>query len=136
MNYYKKIAEMLGVELGEEFSIKNMLTEDIVRPRYKITKEKGLMYSIGGKEWNRSSSLFAIFSGAYSIVKLPWKPKIYEQYWYCSIAGKPVVVATTWGGFYGDLCRWKCGNCFRTKGEAETEGKEIAEQIAKEFEEV
>lgn len=61
MNYYKKIAEMLGVELGEEFSIKNIQTEDINRARYKITKENGLMYSIGGEEWNRSFFTFGNF---------------------------------------------------------------------------
>lgn len=28
MNYYKKIAEMLGVELGEEFSVKDCRTKE------------------------------------------------------------------------------------------------------------
>ena len=134
MNYYKKIAEMLGVELGEEFNLKQNKTKNIIRPRYKITQEEGLMCSTGGEEWNRSSSLLAIFSGAYSIVKLPWKPKEGEQYWYCSTIAQPVVVATIWGGFSNDLCKWKCGNCFKTKKEAEIKGKQIMEQIIKEFE--
>lgn len=50
MNYYKQIAEMLGIELGEEFSLKGNYTGEINRPRYKITQEEGLMYSTGSKE--------------------------------------------------------------------------------------
>ena len=135
MNYYKQIAEMLGVELGEEFSLKGNYTGEINRPRYKITQEEGLMFSIGSKEWKRSTILLSIIDGAYSIVKLPWKPKEGEQYFYCSILGKSIVVSTNWACFNSDLCRWKCGNCFRTKEEARTKGKEIMEQIKKEYEE-
>ena len=134
MNYYKKIAEMLGVELGEEFRLKENKTKNIVRPRYKITQEEGLMYSMNRNEFARSLLLLSIINGSYSVVKLPWKPKEGEQYWYCSIIAKPVVVATIWGGFSNDLCKWKCGNCFKTKKEAEIKGKQIMEQIIKEFE--
>lgn len=134
MNYYKKITEMLGVELGEEFSIKNIQTEDINRARYKITKEKGLMYSIGGEEWDRSSSLLAIFSGAYSIVKLPWKPKKDDQYWFYTAAWNKATF-WKWKGDYTDLMLWKVGNCFKTKEEAEVKGKEMVEAIKKEYEE-
>lgn len=134
MNYYKKIAEMLGVELGEEFSIKNIQTEDINRARYKITKEKGLMYSIGGEEWNRSSSLLAIFSGAYSIVKLPWKPKKGEAYWHYSEVWREVI-SFEWEDCLYDFLLWKAGNCFKTKEEGDAKAKEIIEKLRKEYEE-
>lgn len=134
MNYYKKIAEMLGVELGEEFSIKNIYTEDINRARYKITKEKGLMYSIGGEEWNRSSSLLAIFSGAYSIVKLPWKPKKGEAYWHYSEVWREVI-SFEWEDCLYDFLLWKAGNCFKTKEEGDAKAKEIIEKLRKEYEE-
>lgn len=134
MNYYKKIAEMLGVELGEEFSIKNIQTEDINRARYKITKEKGLMYSIGGEEWNRSSSLLAIFSGAYSIVKLPWKPKKGEAYWHYSEVWREVI-SFEWEDCLYDFLLWKAGNCFKTKKEGDAKAKEIIEKLRKEYEE-
>lgn len=84
MNYYKEIAEMLGVELGEEFSLKDNKTKNIVRPRYKITQEEGLMYSVNRNEFERSVSLMSIINGSYSVVKLPWKPKEGELYWYYS----------------------------------------------------
>ena len=134
MNYYKKIAGMLGVELGEEFSIKNIQTEDINRARYKITKEEGLMYSIGGEEWNRSSSLLAIFSGAYSIVKLPWKPKKGEAYWHYSEVWREVI-SFEWEDCLYDFLLWKAGNCFKTKEEGDAKAKEIIEKLRKEYEE-
>ena len=84
MNYYKKIAEMLGVELGEEFRLKENKTKNILIPRYKITQEEGLMYSVNRNEFDRSVSLMSIINGSYSIVKLPWKPKKGEVYWHYS----------------------------------------------------
>lgn len=134
MNYYKKIAEMLGVELGEEFRLKENKTKNIVRPRYKITQEEGLMYSINRNEFDRSTILLAIINGSYSVVKLPWKPKKSEMYWFYGISLEQALWAT-WSLNSGDFCRWKAGNCFRTEKEAETKGKEIMEQIQKGFEE-
>lgn len=134
MNYYKQVAEMLGVELEEEFSVKNCKTSELNRFRYKITKEEGLMYSIGGEEWNRSSSLLAIFSGAYSIVKLPWKPKKGEAYWHYSEVWREVI-SFEWEDCLYDFLLWKAGNCFKTKEEGDAKAKEIIEKLRKEYEE-
>lgn len=132
MNYYKKIAEMLVVELGEEFNLKENTTKNIIRPRYKITQE-GLMCSTGGEKWNRSSSLLAIFSGAYSIVKLPWKPKKGEVYWYYSEAFQHAF-ASEWIGSLCDLLYWKSGNFFKTKKEANEKGYVLWKELEKEYE--
>lgn len=134
MNYYKKIAEMLGVELGEEFSIKNIQTEDINRARYKITQEEGIMYSIDREKWVRSVVLMSIINGSYSVVKLPWKPKLGEQYWSYSARTKQTCCGM-FGEFVEDYAIWKSGNCFKTKEEAETIGKEIMEKLVKEYKE-
>lgn len=134
MNYYKQIAEMLGVELGEEFSLKDNKTKNIVRPRYKITQEEGLMYSVNRNEFERSVSLMSIINGSYSVVKLPWKPKEGEKYWYYSEPFNQAISHKWYGGNY-DLLLWKVGNCFKTKEEADIKGKEIMEQIKKEYEE-
>ena len=134
MNYYKKIAEMLGVELGEEFSLKNNKTNELNECRYKITQEEGIMYSIGREKWARSAVLISIINGSYSVVKLPWKPKNDEKFWYYS---ETINQATYHKWSFGnyDLCLWKLGNCFRTEEEAEAKGKEIVEQIMKEYKE-
>lgn len=134
MNYYKKIAEMLGVELGEEFSLKNNKTNELNECRYKITQEEGIMYSIDREKWVRRVVLMSIINGSYSVVKLPWKPKNDEKYWYYS---ETINQATYHKWSFGnyDLCLWKLGNCFRTEEEAEAKGKEIVEQIMKEYKE-
>ena len=134
MNYYKQVAEMLGVELGEEFRLKENKTKNIVRPRYKITQEEGLMYSVNRNEFDRSTILISIINGSYSVVKLPWKPKKDEMYWFYGISLEQASWAT-WRLNSGDFCRWKTGNCFRTEEEAQSKGKEIMEQIRKEYEE-
>lgn len=83
MNYYKQVAEMLGVELGEEFKVS--ITETFV---YKIT-ENGLRRRYQtDSEWVGSPpvTLTSLLRGDYSIVKLPWKPKEGEEYWHYSEA--------------------------------------------------
>lgn len=133
MNYYKEIAEMLGVELGEEFSLKDNKTKNIVRPRYKITQEEGLMYSVNRNEFERSVSLMSIINGSYSVVKLPWKPKEGDRYCYYSTKGQ--VNYARGDALCSELILWKVGNCFKTEEKARTKGKEIMEQIKKEYEE-
>ena len=125
---------MLGVELGEEFSLKNNKTNELNECRYKITQEEGIMYSIDREKWVRSAVIMSIINGSYSVVKLPWKPKNDEKFWYYS---ETINQATYHKWSFGnyDLCLWKLGNCFRTEEEAEAKGKEIVEQIMKEYKE-
>lgn len=134
MNYYKKIAEMLGVELGEEFSLKDTKTKNIFRPRYKITQEEGLMYSVNRNEFDRSVSLMSIINGSFSVVKLPWKPEEGEQYWYYSEAFKHAV-SCKWRNSLCDLLYWKSGNFFKTKKEANEKGYAFWKELKKEYEE-
>lgn len=131
MNYYKQIAEMLGVQLNEKFMLKG--TDNRIRPRiYKIT-DKGLFYEFDEK-WLEGYNLFAIFKGDLKIVKLPWKPNEDELYYYYSpYAG--ITCQQRWMNASSDYCMWKLGNCFGTKAEAETKGKEIMEKIEKEYRE-
>ena len=135
MNYWKQFAEMLGLELGEEFVLTDVDGNRDDNYVYKFI-EIGLRYkSPSSKKWYGESpyTIQNLLEGISKVAPVTWKPKIYEQYWYCSTKDKPVVVTTTWGGFSGDLCKWKCGNCFKTKKEAEIKGKQIMEQISKEF---
>lgn len=40
MKYWEQFAEMLGVELGKEFSVKDCKTNELNTSRYKITQEE------------------------------------------------------------------------------------------------
>lgn len=134
MNYYKQIAEMLGIELGEEFSVIDCRTKERNTSRYKITQEEGIMYSMDGEKWCRSALLLSIVNGSYSVVRLPWKPKKDERYWWYSYVCR-AACSTKWKGSYSDLIDWKVGNCFKTKEEAEAKENEILEALLKEYEE-
>ncbi len=134
MTYYKQVAEMLGVELEEEFILKENKTKNICIPRYKITQEEGLMFSVNRNEFARSTILLSIINGSYSVVKLPWKPKNDETYWWYSMFSK-TSISGIFTGSTSDLIFWKAGNCFKTEKEANAKGKEIMEAIQKEYEE-
>ena len=131
MKYWKQVAEMLGVELGEKFMLKD--TDNDFLPRtYKLT-DKGLMYEFSG-ELEQSLKLLDIINGYLTIVKLPWKPKA-DEFYYCYSPYACITCQERWMNTSSDYCMWKLGNCFRTKEEAETKGKEIMTKIEKEYRE-
>ena len=132
MNYYKQVAEMLGVELNEEFSLKHK-DGTLLSKKYRISPNAGLLLKIGG-EWHQSGYIGEIISGNLTIVKLPWKPKEDEFYYYYSpYCG--ITYQERWANTSSDYCMWKIGNCFRTREEASKKGKEIMETIEKEYRE-
>ena len=137
MNYYKQFAEMLGLELEQEF----VLTDDDGNRKdkytYKIT-EDGLLYKSPTFNWAISSlgTIGKLLNGDVKAVPKPWKPKKGETYWYYP---NPiyfgVINSYVWNDDLTDLLFWKVGNCFKTEEEAATKGKEIMEKIKKEYEE-
>ena len=134
MNYYKKIAEMLGLELEQEFVITDLDGKRKDTITYKFT-EDGLFSKANNLSVKVTLILDLLLTGKYKAVPKPWKPKDHEHYWYYSATIEPFAIETIWAGTSGDLCKWKCGNCFLTKGEAETKGKEFIEALLKEYEE-
>lgn len=138
MNYYKQFAEMLGLELGQEFNITSADGERASPSLYKIME--GGIFSRGTKDadgsWGLEQShvIASLLIGALKAVPKPWKPKKGDEYWRCS-SKCGFVSSTIWLDDVIDLCGWKSGNCFRTKEEAEIKGKEIMEKLVKEYEE-
>lgn len=136
MNYYKQFAEMLGLELEQEFSLVETNGEKVDNDLYKI-REDGLFYKKrkdGVWLSEPSTTLSSLLQGLCKVVPKPWKPKNGDRYWYYSEAwdeGNCVM----WKGEFSDLLLWKAGNCFRTEKEAYTKGKEVMETIHKEYEE-
>ena len=135
MNYWKQFAEMLGLELEQEFVLTDVDGKIKNKYTYKIT-EDGLLYKSPTFNWSISSlaTIGKLFNGDVKAVPKPWNPEKYEAYWYYVIFKKEAIWKT-WCFDGNDLCRWKAGNCFKTREEAETKGKEIMEQIRKEYEE-
>lgn len=136
MNYYKQFAEMLGLELEQEFVL---IDDDGNRKNkyiYKFTEDGVLYKSPTFTNWSVNSlvTIGSLLNGDVKAVPKPWKPKEGKEYWYYSEA-REQGISTKWESVIQDLLFWKAGNCFRTKEEAETKGKEIIEAINKEYEE-
>lgn len=74
MNYMKQIAEMLGVELDEEFKIE----ESRASSRFKLTLNGGYRYGEEDEIWQESSVICDILNGNMTIVKLP-KPNLNKE---------------------------------------------------------
>lgn len=135
MNYYKQFAEMLGLELEQEFNLTDTDGKKINYASYKIT-ENGLYFkgTTNGSWWSETSIFLKnLLSGDYKAVPKTLKPKKGETYWYYIDAKR--VDWTYWNSKLFDLLNWKIGNCFRTEEEAENKGKEIVGQLKKEYEE-
>lgn len=135
MNYYKQVAEMLGVGLEEEFKLKPSCLEKPWNSLYRFSTD-GLenKYSDGAWVKCEKGAIDQILIGQTEVIKIPWKPKKGEAYWHYS-KGWEQATFRNWEGTLDDLCTWKCGSCFRTEEEANTKGKEIMEAIQKEYEE-
>lgn len=136
MTYYKQFAEMLGLELEQEFNLVTNNMEKSNSNTYKI-KEDGLYCESATHEyWFVASSeyLDILLEGEFKAVPKPWRPKDGEAYWYWG-ASSEFADLSHWGGTSSDFALWKLGNCFRTENEAKTKGKEIMEQLKKEYEE-
>ena len=136
MNLMPKIAEMLGVEIGEEFKLKQT-TGDIKSAKYRFR-------NIGDQiiyehtdfcgDWTMCSAedVGLLVLGKHEVVKLPFEPKDGEKYWtvfWKGIGNMPCAVYETW---YGDSCDFANkvgGNCFRTEAEAEKHKYEIYEKL-------
>ena len=136
MNYYKQFAEMLGLELEQEFVLTDVdgNRKDIFT--YRIT-EDGIFYkSKISDDWfgDKSKLVEELLTGNIKAVPKTSKLTKGEKYWYYSDMCK-LAICVYWEDTTRDLLFWKVGNCFKTREEAEVKGKEIIEQIRKEYEE-
>lgn len=133
MNYYKQIAEMLGLELEQEFVITDLDGKRKDTITYKFT-EDGLFSKANNLSAKVTLILDLLLTGKCKAVPKPWKPKYGEEYWSYSTKINGACCNTFWE-FIEDYAKWKSGNCFRTEEEARTKGKEIMEKLVKEYEE-
>lgn len=119
MNYMSKIAEILGVELGEEFKVRstkytqNVNSEIFVFTKVGITTDDGI---------TRNDILIDLLLGVLEIVKPPWKPKGGDSYWYYSEFY--ILEKSVWDGALFDLALYKLGKLYRTREEAEAHAEE------------
>lgn len=75
MNYMKQVAEMLGIELDEEFYLKGS------KYKHKLTKD-GLFYCLeDGKSWLFANwTFYEVLAGELEIIKKPILDEIERRY--------------------------------------------------------
>ena len=130
MNLIPKIAELLGVEIGERFEITSVIHED---GKYYYFTETELLEHVDGKtpDYAKYRVLADLIYGDKKVVKLPFKPKNGDRYFriFINSGGDVNVCGDTWLDWTTDYMCEYCGNCFRTEAEAEKHKYEIYEKL-------
>lgn len=116
-NYMKEVAELLGVELNEEFEI-IFPTSPECYATVKLTVDgtKVINTNVFDVFNFKSYLLEHLIKGSYSIKRKPWKPKTNDGY-YC-IGKDGNVINGFWCNNLFDHTLYKIGNCYKTIEEA------------------
>lgn len=113
-NHMTEVANMLGVELGEEFEIDYggsdvILSAKVTDTGFRIINSNSLEFS--------GLFLNLLLSGQLKIKHKPWKPIINDIYYFVRSDGD--VSSAQWISNVWDHSIYKLGNCYRTREEAE-----------------
>lgn len=119
MNYMKQVAEMFGVELGEEFEIK-FKSPSACKATAVFTEDKFRIINIDAyitiPYWEYAI-LHSLLIGDCTIERKPWKPKNKEKYY--SVIDDGAIDESIWFNDCFDIIFYKFGNCYSTREEAE-----------------
>nr|DAI46588.1 MAG TPA: hypothetical protein [Caudoviricetes sp.] len=116
-NRMSSVADLLGMELGEVFRIKDYPTFPETYFRFA---DDGLMQSVDTIAWTKPSAwvLGSLITGALQITKLPWKPSYGEVFYAPSVINENKYIRLFWhdSGTYKSF--YQQGMICRTKEEA------------------
>ena len=114
MNKMKEVAKALGYEVGEEF---NLIFTAGKYSRYNPFKftETDLVDTFGGVFTNY---IGRIITGEYKIEKIPFVPKVGDEYWtYIGFGLQITIMQYVWRNDYYDKERKLLGIIFKTEQE-------------------
>lgn len=112
----EEVAKMFGLELEEHFHITKKSYENTV---YKFTKDGVAFYDNKLRTWYESvGALAGILTGETEVVKLPWKPKMRERYYYPIPSDRDLWESCLWVGDNYDNNRFSRGLVCKTEEEA------------------
>lgn len=118
-NHMKEVAKLLGVELRETFKIADDIFGE--HPRYyRFAENVCLEASNDGVKWETADAgvLEDILLGDVRIIKLPWKPREDERYFYPLPSDKGLWGGSTWTDSNYDNIRLNRGLVLKTREEA------------------
>lgn len=135
-NLIPEIARMLGVELGEEFKLKDKQNNCVSTEIYKFS-EDSLLYRYqdqDGYYTALSPTLYRLFRSDYEVIKLPWKPKKGEDYYTFGCAYERwEAIKQTWANHPFDLALIDKGWIYRTQEEAKSALPKVAAELGVEY---
>lgn len=117
-NHMKDVAELLSVELNEEFEIVRIAGDNnkyfarLTINGIEVRDERKVRY-IGIEDFLLTQLLIG---RDYDIKHFPYKPKYRESYWYVTKNGD--IEVDTWSSYSFDLIFYKIGNCYKSEEEA------------------
>lgn len=124
-NFMYEIAKMLGVEVGEEFTIENadrketvVLAMDglhVIQPNNVLGPDHGKLLS-------------KVLQGLYDVVKKPWEPKQGEYFYYPDVKRK-AVCRLPWDRQFFDFAMKALDMIYRSREEAEAHLAEDYEKL-------
>jgi hypothetical protein len=136
-NLIPEIAKMLGVELGEAFKVKgdDELTYKFTNDGLVLIQTDGFGLELELADVAAKVALCSLLNGKDEIVKLPWKPKMFETYRSFDIVyGKLVVCYLKWTGLPYQYALLDKGWVYRTKEEAQAALPAVAKEIGMKYE--
>lgn len=127
MNLIPVIRESLGLQVNEEFNLKN--DRNVVFPdKFRFT-DSTLQIKEGERWFEARSMMFKLLlKGECEVVKLPFKPAEGERYYYVILYCGDVSRTAYMKNCKSDAIRANSGNCYRTEEEAE---KHVDEWMSK-----
>ena len=133
-NLFPQIAEMLNVDIGEEFKL-----QEIDNKIYKIELNGFWQRTENQKCWDSMEGSFfelnAILMGKRTVVKLPWKPKKGDVYYIFNLSNdKWSTWSVMWAGFPEEYALLDKGWIYFTKAEAETALPAVAAEMGVQYE--
>ena len=129
-----KVAEALGVEIGEVFKISKENSNEKFTKYFRITHDniEESEYQFLYSHWDTCNSevLLRLLNGSLTLHKLSWKPKDCEKYYtpYIDRCDR-FYSCWTWKNTVGDMDRYGNGLVFKTKEEATKLSKEIRNKV-------
>lgn len=131
-NKTSNVADLLGLELGEVFRIKDYPTYP--ETYFRFTND-GLKQSVDTIAWTKPSAwvLERLITGAFEINKLPWKPSYSDAYYMPTTISIDKYIKLFWTGSESDKSSYQRGLICRTKEEAIKLAEEMLDIARKRF---
>lgn len=117
MNHMAEVAKMLGVEIGEKFTIEDLDGEIMGTAVIEESGFKLIEYNVNYTNSWLQYTLENLLTGRYTIKRKPCKPKYGDIFYFVGSDGNIHYYA--YCGFTYMENFYKLGNCYRTRAEAE-----------------